>query len=698
VETNKSALCLSGADPCGRHQRLTRRLRRSIAMLLVFATVTGASMVIGAPRAAAAEGLNIASDYVYRLTDDGVLTVEATYTLTNETPNSRRGFTITSFYYDAFGVPLPELYDNLTVTDGDRALTHEIVADEDAGEVFEIVVADFRRRLNYRQTTTIVVTYDVVGSAPRSDLPDRLNPAYAFFAAWGYADDGQLNVTIELPRTYDVQNLGSYMSTETGSEVITLTATDIADPFDFSALIVARNDDALTESPVETGDVELVVRGWPGDDEWQKFATSTIGDGIPILEALIGSEWPEDDDFVVIQSVEPNFHGYAGWYDVELGQIVVDEWLDTRVMLHELSHAWFNGETFEDRWIIEGFAEEFSRQASIEAGDDPPAAHPPSSLEPKRLNEWTNLDRGDATELWGYTGAGWVMQELFDDVGAGAFGDLVVAIDEGAPTFGDEDGAGESELPPDWRRLLDVAERQFGSEVADGLFRDWVVTEAQAEILDERSTAFARVDELAEAGGEWFVPVGVRESAEEWDFEPISELVDSALDVLVLRDELDDRSVAHGLVSHAIGERDYEAATDDFGAVVGALSVRLNAVGTVEATTERYDAFEPTFLQEVGLWGEDYDAEYAEVREAYDADDSSLVAGESVEMAMLLADSEALGRFRVTLAALASAAVLLLLTMMVVWVVRRRRKRARRTVGGEPVPKVAVPTAFLGTG
>ena len=176
-------------------------------MVVLFVLVAGSFMLITAPPAGAADGLDVASHYIYRLSDDGVLTVEATYTLTNETPNSRSGFTITSYYYDAFGIPLPVRYDNLAVTDGDRELTHEVSTEGEGTETYEVVVVDFRRRLNYRQTTTIVVTYEVVGSAPRSELIDRLNPAYALFEAWGYADDGQLELTIEMPRSYDVEKL-----------------------------------------------------------------------------------------------------------------------------------------------------------------------------------------------------------------------------------------------------------------------------------------------------------------------------------------------------------------------------------------------------------------------------------------------------------------------------------------------------------
>ena len=128
---------------------------------------------------------------------------------------------------------------------------------------------------------TITVDYQIVGSAPRTDSFDRINPAYALFAGWGFADEGQLDLTIELPAGYDVENVGDAMQRKSDDTGTVLTASEVADPLDFSAVIIARNDDALVSEVVSTDAFELEVRAWPGDDEWLKFATSTVEIGIP---------------------------------------------------------------------------------------------------------------------------------------------------------------------------------------------------------------------------------------------------------------------------------------------------------------------------------------------------------------------------------------------------------------------------------
>lgn len=665
-------------DHTKQHRPVGGGIRRGFLALALLITTVVAVPTIAASPAAAADGLNIAADYHYRLGDDGVLRVTATFTVRNTTPNRRSGYTITSYYYDAFGIPLPDEIAEMTVNSAGRELAFEIKTDIDDGTEFSFAEIRFGRRLQYQQSMTITVDYQIVGSAPRTDSFDRINPAYAPFAGWGFADEGQLDLTIELPAGYDVENVGDAMQRKSDDTGTVLTASEVADPLDFSAVIIARNDDALVSEVVSTDAFELEVRAWPGDDEWLKFATSTVEIGIPALEDLTGSSWPEDSDFDIIQSAEPNYHGYAGWYDSELGQIVVDERLDVATMLHELSHAWFNGDTLVDRWLIEGFAEEFSRLASDDLDQTPSRRIPPSNNETRRLNTWDRSARTDETETWGYQTSGWVMKQLTDEIGADALRDLVVALSDRSAVYPNESGNGTTSLDADWRRVFDILDRRLGSETADELFRSWVVTKSQLALLDERAEAVALLDELAEAGGDWFVPKVIRERAEAWNFASIAPLVESATETLALRDELDERSVAAGVRSHQIGEERYENASIAFAGVTRDLSIRLNGIAAVEAADARHAAFEPDWIESIGLWGRDVDADLANVRDAYDADDMALVAGESVDLAAVISQAEADGTFRLTLAGLGAALLLLWSTMLIIWR-RRARRRRRRT-------------------
>ena len=111
-------------------------IRRGFLALALLITTVVAVPTIAASPAAAADGLNIASDYHYRLGDDGVLRVTATFTVRNTTPNRRSGYTITSYYYDAFGIPLPDEIAEMTVNSAGRELAFDIKTDIDDGTEF----------------------------------------------------------------------------------------------------------------------------------------------------------------------------------------------------------------------------------------------------------------------------------------------------------------------------------------------------------------------------------------------------------------------------------------------------------------------------------------------------------------------------------------------------------------------------------
>lgn len=659
-------------------------------LLVAAAALTLVSLAMGSStdRVHAAEGLQVDATYLYTLDENGVLMVEATFDLKNVKPNSRSGNRIYYYYFDGFAVPLPDNAADVAISDGNNELSFEIVTETFEDEVidgeeveggeFTFASVGFRRNLRYGNTTRIVATYRVEGSQPRAEFIDRINPAYALFGAWGIADPGRLDVVVELPPGYEVETLGNHMAlemTEEGGR--RYSAEAIEDPEDFYVTVVARNDDALVETPIEVADSLVTVRSWPGDDEWQEFAEQTVTEGIPALEQLVGLPWPEDTEFEILQSAEPNFHGYAGWYDSEEGEILIDESLDAAIFLHELSHAWFNDDLSGSRWITEGMAEEFSRLATDEIGEEVPEREEPKSRwTSKSLNTWSNLTRSDTDEEWGYTTSAWVIYQLSEEVGADAMDDIVVALFDGTAAYPNEDGEGRSEMDVDWRRLLDVAEHIAGAEDFEPILVDYVLLDSQVDNLEDRREALEHIARLAEAGGEWFVPNGIRDRAENWQFDEIEALVDEGLEVLANRDELAERSIAAGFDDPAVAEGMYERAFDNYSASQEKLDRWLDAIGVVESITERH-AVEPSLLEQVGLWGQDPDVELEEVRAAYEAGDLDMVDTEAAQLRALLEDADEVGAFRAKVAGAIAGAILLLLVVLIVWRVRKRRRAKR---------------------
>ena len=149
-----------------------------------------------------------------------------------------------------------------------------------------------------------------------------------------------------------------------------------------------------------------------------------VGDGVPVLEELIGLDWPRSDDTDVIESNTPYVYGYAGWFEPVNDVIEIGDELDQTVILHELTHRWFNDQMFSTRWINEGLAQELAAQAMAELDGDPEASKLPPSSDPgyQPLNTWSDPQlqsaATEAQEAYGYAASYAVVHEIVDDAGA----------------------------------------------------------------------------------------------------------------------------------------------------------------------------------------------------------------------------------------------------------------------------------------
>jgi len=686
---------LAGSEVASGRNRRTSAMRRLVS--LVLATLLGVLVSIGAaPSARAHEGLDVDASYLYQIDDTGDVRVEATFTLRNDKANTRRGNTITSYFFPGFSVFVPDDADQVTVTDGTQDLNFKVaeVESEDGSGTFRVVEADFRQNLNYRVTTTMVVSYRLAGSEPRSESINRINPAYALFAIWGIADPGKLDIRVEIPPRYVVDAAGAYIARETSSEGTVLEAFDVESPDDFFVTVVARDDGALDLTSVTTSGTSIDVYAWPGDLQWQQFVEDRIRDGVPTLEALIGIDWPEDKGFDVLQSSEPGFAGYAGWYDGEAGEIVIDERLDEQTILHELAHAWFNSDLFDARWQGEALAEEFARLAALEIGNNAVIPEPPDDDLRLRggLNQWTLRSATDADEEWGYTASAWVLKELSDDVGVEGLRLIVDAAQNNTAAYQDASGQISFDKVDDWRRMLDLAQQVAGSDNVESLFRAYVVSDSDAELLDERSDALDVYEGLRASGAGWFVPIGVILALNEWDFETSTGVSSSAAAALKEREaftarveELGLRIDPEPLLNEA--KSAYETAVDDFTDVSRSIGRRQDAVDSVESVTAAVRS-PRSFLTRVGLYDQDPLADLDVVILHLKADEPELAVEAAAELVATFNEAAKRGRTIVTYAALAAFGGLLVLTMIVVWTLRRRRetrrRRARVTIASGP--------------
>ena len=475
------------------------KVLRAVAALAIAVamSVVGATPASPAP-AQVEEGLRYEAHVVYDLDVAArAVHVALDVTVTNETPDVVSGGVISERYYPVAVVAvLAEATNFVAIKDDGRELGVEIEPTD--SELYSFVLVDLAPDLFYPNSQTFRLTYDLPSQAPRSPGLTRINEAFATFTAFVLGDPGITSVQIQMPPGYEVELVGSEMvESEYGGKVI-YTADPIADPDAWQVSVAARDDSKLVGHSVEVLDHEVEIQAWPDDQPWADFVDAQLADGLPVLQDLIGQPWPEAaDDLTVIETVSPYLYGYAGWYRPDDDVIEIGDELDAIVVLHELSHMWFNSDLFADRWVNEGFAEEFSSRTLEARGEVLPA---PEAIDPaapgaKKLNTWSDPvlrnSLSDEEEAYGYNASWSVMRAVSAEIGVEKMSEVIaVASEERIPYTGDpapEQFAG----PFTWKALLDLMEDVGGSTQAAGLFAAHVVEADDAAVFEERAAARA---------------------------------------------------------------------------------------------------------------------------------------------------------------------------------------------------------------
>ena len=250
-----------------------------------------------------------------------------------------------------------------------------------------------------------------------------------------------------------------------------------------------------------------------------------MAEGVPVLEDLIGLDWPRSDDTEVIESNTPYLYGYAGWFEPVNGVIEIGDELDQNVILHELTHRWFNDQMFATRWINEGLAEELAAQAMAELGGDPEASKLPPAAHPghQPLNTWSDPQLQSAAteqqEAYGYAASYAVVHEVVDELGEDATRRVLRAAAADRIAYVGDAEPERQVASASWRYFLDLVEELGGASEASERFEAVVVDEAGKDDLADRAEARERYADLEQAGKGWAAPLVVRRAMASWRFD-----------------------------------------------------------------------------------------------------------------------------------------------------------------------------------
>ncbi|MDH4306850.1 MAG: hypothetical protein OEX04_05175 [Acidimicrobiia bacterium] len=660
---------------------MTTRLRRGL-----FLVAFGAISAIAAPAIAAGpedDGLRLEVETIYRLESEATgVDVTLEIVATNTLKDKRDEFGVTRFYFDEIIFALPSEATDLRARDGDRELEIETTERPIVG-ISEVTI-DLGRRLYSGQPRSIFLDFRLEGGEARSNGDLRVNPAYAWFYLWAFGDPGLASVRVEIASGFEATFLGEPLeaSGEEGGFGV-YTSGGIAEPDMWLSVVSARNDRALTETVIDVAGTTVTLRSWPDDTEWSNRVAEILEEGIPVLTEMTGLGWAED--VTVIESLEPEINGYGGWFIDDENMIEVGEDLDAHVILHEISHVWFNDGLFEERWITEGLADTYAAAALVGMGEAGWSRDIVirSSRGNLPLNEWAQPsfenEVDEATEGYGYAASWLVIDTIYGEVGPDAMTEVFEAALGNEIAYRGEGSTETVGASDDWRRFLDLLEERAGSSEALSLFDTWAVTATDEQIFERRFAVRGAYLELVADAGAWALPEELRRTLEEWDFDAATSQISDAARVIAARDALSVATGDLGTEPPSLESR-FEAG-EDSGILIGELEARrVIAEGLLEARaavdTER------SLFESVGLIGADPEADLGAAVVAFaDADLEAARIG-SGEVIDLMGAAQETGVVRVS----AAVGIVVLFVTVVWW---RRRRRRLPPVDPEPVEPVS---------
>lgn len=496
----------------------------------------------------------------------------------------------------------------------------------------------------------------------RQPSTTRIDPAYVSFPARGIGDPLSGSVAVEWPAFFDARWIGVDAERNDAGFVATM-ATDTVGR-DFAGVFEMRNDDRLERTalaiPGTEAGVELAT--WEGDVFWRFRIGADLVLLIPALVDLVGEPWPLTGTLVVRETNADVVHGYDGSFvrtrddggEIEMGTVP-----DRRILAHELAHAWFDNRL--DPWLAEGLAEEYARQATGRTGF---AAVDRDDAAAVVLELWEPRSGSDETDRFAYAAAAGLFSAVAAEIGDEALRDAVSGLlGDGSP-YGDDlpivDGL------RDWQRLLDHVEAA-GSETLELLLVDRVLAAPPLDVLAARTDARAGLVAFERRAGDWGVPSAIRLALARWDFATAEEALRAASALLDERDRLADASAAAGVS----GPDDAEAvfATDPRGAATAMLA-QAEGLAALEAAQDAA-AEDRSWVEGIGTWGTDVDADLAAVVAHYEAGEHAAAVERADALVRAIDGAASLGARRLAGAVAAAAVVALVWLLLAVRRVRR---------------------------
>jgi hypothetical protein len=396
-----------------------------------------------------------------------------------------------------------------------------------------------------------------------------------------------------------------------------------------------------------------VIRAWDDDPEWATRTQGLIQQGIPVLHELIGLPWPVVGVLRVEESAN-RLGDYAGIYNQVTEKINVRYDADATVTLHEAAHIWFNDDLFRERWIGEAFAELYAVHSAAAIGvsgdtfeltDDLLAARIP-------LNDWAPIGaESEAVEVFAYTASYHLAELILERTDLRGLREVWRGTADGEMAYQPIHGSEEPRTGvrfslEGWQRLLDLLEERTGTDYTD-LWLAWVVDEAEADLLAERTEARSRYLEVVAAADGWELPEIVRFDLGNWQFPDVLASLDTIDRILVLAADLEalaadlDLDPPDRLQEVFEGNAGLELALTE-------ANKELLALETIADAT-RGLAEEPDVVETIGLLFAEPAMDLAAARDAWEAGEHGTASDHAEAVLVTLDEADDRGRERLAI-------------------------------------------------
>ncbi len=551
---------------------------------------------------------------------------------------------------------------------------------------------DFGARLYSGKSVSLRLSFDLPGTGKTASPQVRVGASLVTLPVWAFASTGAegSTVTVKFPGGWDVAvESGDLARREiAGTGGVVLESGPIASPLTYFAYVTAERPAVFSGQsitiPVGDRQADLDLQGWADDRAWSKRMEALLRKALPALRAEIGLPWPAGEPVTVAESVSRDADTYAAMFDPTDRRIEVAYWADHGVAVHQMAHVWFNGALLADRWANEGFATYYALRASRQIGEpaDPPVMTPEAEAAALALDTWTG-GTGARTPADAYARAAsyQLATQLASLVGADVLTAVWADASARVGAYQPPPGAAATSSSPetvagaaDWRNLLDLFEERSGLDLAP-LWRELVVTPAEAPQLDARAAARVSYERTLAVAGDWRLPRAIRDALRAWDFTTAETLMADVRTVLAQRNAGDELAASEGLRLPPVMQGLFESG------LMTEASARAESERTaILALRRAEEARSPDddLLSRIGMLGEDPDQDVARAREALEAGDLdvALAAADRAHRSWTVAWEE--GRRRALLALAALATVLVLSSAVVSNRRRGRRPPARR--------------------